>query len=49
MDWFLNLTNTVPSVHLAWAVLGAVALGGFALQCLWLLVVQPLFQWLGQL
>jgi hypothetical protein len=49
VGWALHLAETTPSVLLAWFVLCVVALGGFALQCLWLLVVQPLFAWLGRL
>lgn len=43
----VQITNSTPSVLLAWFVLCVVAVGGFALQCLWLLVVQPFFRWLG--
>lgn len=33
----------------ALGVLGAIALVGFALQCFWILALQPLFRWLGDL
>lgn len=49
IDWLISITNSTPSLLLAWFVLCVVALGGFALQCLWLFAIQPLFAWLGRL
>jgi hypothetical protein len=43
----MEITNTVPSYLLAWFVLCLVAVVGFALQCIWILALQPLFRWLG--
>lgn len=45
----VQFANSTPSVLLAWFVLCVVAIGAFALQCFWTLVLQPLFTWLGRL
>jgi hypothetical protein len=49
MEQFLHITNTTPSYLLAWACLCAIAVVGIALQALWILVLRPLFAWLGGL
>lgn len=41
-------TMALPMMQ-AFAVLGVIALAGFALQAFWILVLQPLFRWLGNL
>lgn len=45
----VEVSNSTPSVLLAWFVLCVVAVGAFALQCLWILVLQPFFGWLSRL
>jgi hypothetical protein len=47
IEQIIYITNTTPSVLLAWFILCAVAVIAFACQCLWLLVLQPLFAWMG--
>jgi hypothetical protein len=49
IDQFLAVTNSTPSFLLAFACLGIFAVTAFAIQCVWLLVLRPLFAWLGGL
>ncbi len=49
MDWIIQVTETTPSYMLAWFVLCMVAVVGFVIQCLWILAIQPMLRWLGNL
>lgn len=49
LDWIMHVTETTPSYLLAWFVLCVVAVVGITIQLAWILGIQPLLRWLGNL